>query len=53
MPTVYRFPKNSMKRNAVRSRDLELWAKHCNEKGIDPQKTAPNIKHPKPTKEPK
>jgi hypothetical protein len=46
MPTVYRFAKKSLSRNRVASRDLEIWLKHCEQKGIDPAATMPVNKHP-------
>lgn len=52
MPTVYRFPKKSLQHNRVSDRDLELWTKHCEEKGIDPKTTVPATKHPRDRKKP-
>jgi hypothetical protein len=46
MPTIYRFAKKSLQRNSVGSRDMEIWLKHCEQKGIDPATTAPVAKHP-------
>jgi len=46
MPTVYRFANKSLQRNAVTTRDLEMWSKHCEQKGIKPAATIPVAKHP-------
>jgi hypothetical protein len=52
MPTVYRFAKKSLQRNNVDPRDMEIWLKHCEQKGIDPSTTAPVAKHPNRRKKP-
>ena len=46
MPTVYRFAKKSLQRNDVSPRDMEIWLKHCEEKGIAPEVTSPVSRHP-------
>jgi len=46
MPTIYRFAKKSLQRNNVAARDLEIWLKHCEQKGIQPETTPPVAKYP-------
>ena len=47
MPTIYRFAKNSLQRNGVDPREIEIWLKHCDTKNIAPEETPPVKKHPR------
>lgn len=47
MPTIYRMAKKALPRNKVSPRDIEIWLKHCEQKGVDPETTVPVVKHPK------
>lgn len=47
MPTIYRFAKRCLQHNKVEPREIEIWLKHCESKGIEAAETPPVKKHPR------